>query len=415
MSKFIWFIPVVVVIFLLIDWYVFSGIRSIFINQNRSRKKLIFSLYWGLSIYCIIAFFLFQFFADTSLSRTTSAILSGSFFVVFFTKLFISLFLLVADTKKLVSWVLGYGSTPERIEGKKITRSQFLVKSGMIAGAIPFASMGFGILSGAYDYRIIHQKISLSSLPKAFHGLKIVQISDIHSGSFYNQKAVLGGIEMALREKPDVIFFTGDLVNNRSSEMEDYVELFEKLQAPMGVFSILGNHDYGNYSHWKSDLAKRQNMEDMYAIHKQMNWRLLRNESAILETGTENLGIIGVENWGKSSWMPKLGDMKKALEGTEDVGCKILLSHDPSHWDHEVNTKYHDIELTLSGHTHGMQFGVEVGGIKWSPVKYLYPRWAGLYQEGNQQLYVNRGFGFLAFPGRIGMPPEITVLELVSS
>lgn len=412
MSTYVFFIPALISVFLLLDLYVFSGIKTIVARRDLPSQRLIFSLYWGLSVFAIFAFVTYQLLGDGRLSRTSAAILSGGVFMLFFTKLTIALFLMVADIKRLANWVAGRKTVNQPMAGKKISRSAFLVKSGLIAGAVPFGAMSFGILSGAYDYRIIRQQVKLKTLPRAFHGLRIVQLSDIHSGSFYNKKAVRGGVEMALNERPDLICFTGDLVNNRSTEMKDYMDVFEKLRAPLGVYSILGNHDYGHYANWRSETARKNNMAEMYRIHKELNWRLLRNEHILLKEGSDSIAMIGVENWGKSAWMPKLGDMQKAMAGTEGLSCKILLSHDPSHWDHEVISKYSDISLTLSGHTHGMQFGVEAWGVKWSPVKYFYPRWAGLYEVDDQQLYVNRGFGFLAFPGRIGMPPEITLIEL---
>ncbi|RYZ19046.1 MAG: metallophosphoesterase, partial [Chitinophagaceae bacterium] len=223
--------------------------------------------------------------------------------------------------------------------------------------------------------------------------------------------AVARGVQKVLDLKPDLILFTGDLVNNTSDEMDRFLELFGRLKAPMGVFSTLGNHDYGDYVQWPTADAKRANLERLKSIHAQMGWRLLMNEHVLLERGADRIAVLGIENWGAKARFPKYGKMSEAYPGTEWVPFKILMSHDPSHWDAEVRTRYSDIDLTLAGHTHGMQFGVELPGFRWSPVQYVYKQWAGLYEEGAQKLYVNRGFGFLGYPGRVGILPEISLLE----
>lgn len=242
--------------------------------------------------------------------------------------------------------------------------------------------------------------------------MRIAQVSDIHSGSFFNKTAVKGGVEMLLGEKPDLIFFTGDLVNERTSEVRDYTEMFSKLKAPLGVFSVLGNHDYGDcYSGWTSDAAKAQNLKDMHAVVRNtLGYDLLLNENRTLTVDGASIGLIGVENWGNR--FVQHGDLEKAYAGMEEMPVKLLLSHDPSHWDAKVRPGYPDIDVTFSGHTHGAQFGVELPNFRWSPSQYIYKQWAGLYQEGEQYLYVNRGYGYIGFPGRIGMPPEITIMEL---
>jgi len=293
-----------------------------------------------------------------------------------------------------------------------ISRSEFLMKSGILVAALPMLPLAWGVISTAYDYRIRRQKLVLPNLPKAFHGLKIAQISDVHSGSFYNKKAVLGGVEMLLGEKPDMIFFTGDLVNNVASEMRDYQDIFSKLHADLGVFSTLGNHDYGDYYYGKEDSpAKRKNLQDVIDTHKVMGWDLLMDENRTIKMGADELSIVGVQNWGTGRF-PKKGDLKKALMGTEEKPVKLLLSHDPSHWRAEVlNT---DVDAMFAGHTHGMQFGVRGENFQWSPAKYIYKEWAGLYKEGNSQLYVNTGYGFLGYPGRVGIAPEITIFELAA-
>jgi predicted MPP superfamily phosphohydrolase len=278
-------------------------------------------------------------------------------------------------------------------------------------GGTILATLIYGF-SNKYNYRIRRVKIRFANLPAAFRGLKIVQVSDIHSGSLDNPRKVARGVEMILAEKADMIFFTGDLVNDRTEEMDAYQELFSRLQAPMGVYSILGNHDYGDYTHWPSPQAKAANLQRLKDLQAAMGWKMLNNAHTVLERNGQRIGLIGVENWSAKAHFPRYGDLEKATAGMEEVPFKILLSHDPSHWDARVRPDHPDIDLMLAGHTHGMQFGVEIPGFKWSPIQYAYPEWAGLYRQGKQYLYVNRGYGFLGYPGRVGILPEITVLEL---
>jgi len=320
------------------------------------------------------------------------------------------------DLKRLIEWIVEkagifFGREPVASEGKPISRSEFLVKTGFLVAAVPFISMSYGIIAGAHDYRVRRVKINLKNLPASFDGLTIGQISDIHSGSFYNKRAVKGGVEMLLKEKPDMIFFTGDLVNNLASEVNEYIDVFSKVKAPLGVYSVMGNHDYGEYVKWPNAAARQANINGVIKAHKVMGWDILMNENRILEKNGEKIAILGIENWGTGRW-PKYGKIDQAYRGTENIPVKLLLSHDPSQWDGQVRPGYKDIDVMFAGHTHGFQFGVEVGNIKWSPSKYFYKQWAGLYQEGEQYLYVNRGFGFLGFPGRVGMPPEITIFEM---
>jgi predicted MPP superfamily phosphohydrolase len=305
-------------------------------------------------------------------------------------------------------------SAAKKIPGEPISRSQFFDKAAIAAGLVPFASMVTGILSGATNYRVIHRTIYLPDLPRAFDGMRIGQLSDIHAGSLFHKTAVKGGVEMLLAEKPDVIFFTGDLVNYQTDEINNYVSVFDKVRAPLGVFSTTGNHDYGNYRKWPDVKSKRKNFQEFLAVNRLMGWDLLMNEHRILKSEGEQIAILGVENWGlgPSHRFPKYGKLAQAYEGTGDVPVRILLSHDPSHWDAQIRPEFPGIDLTLSGHTHGFQMGIEVGNFKWSPSQYLFKQWAGLYQESGQYLYVNRGFGCIGYPGRVGMPPELTIIEL---
>ena len=338
----------------------------------------------------------------------------GFFFSFFVFKLFLILFFLLEDIVRIVKFILFV--TLNLFRNKKLKsspdgRRKFVRKAGLFVAAIPFTSMLYGITQGKYNFKVNTVKLSFKNLPKSFENFKIVQISDIHSGSFDDRKAILDGIDLVNKQDPDLILFTGDLVNNDSREIVPFIDDFKKLQAPHGVYSILGNHDYGDYKKWDSENDKMNNMDLLFKYQKEMGFKLLNNENDSINIGEEEIGIYGVENWGNPPF-PQRGDIDKALEGREDVNFKILMSHDPTHWNKKVLQHPAHIDLTLSGHTHGMQFGVEIPGFKWSPIKYIYPQWAGLYEKAGQLLYVNRGFGFLGFPGRVGIWPEITVIEL---
>lgn len=306
-------------------------------------------------------------------------------------------------------------------------RRKFVSQTALALAAIPFLGILHGVLIGKYRYRVVRHTLEFDDLPEEFDGFTITQISDIHSGSFDNKDKLEYGVELINQQGSDVILFTGDLVNNHAGEMEPWVETFKKLKAPMGKYSILGNHDYGDYMSWPSQEAKAANMQRLYQIQEELGFKLLRNENVQLrkpalsgvegpaQSGVEgseaSIDLIGVENWGKG--FAQHGDLAKATRNLSEKGFKILMSHDPSHFDEEVKKFSQFIHLTLSGHTHGMQFGIEIPGwIKWSPASLRYPKWAGLYEELGRYLHVNRGFGFLAFPGRVGIWPEITVLEL---
>jgi predicted MPP superfamily phosphohydrolase len=276
-----------------------------------------------------------------------------------------------------------------------------------------FTTLIYGY-SNKYNYKVKNIQLTYDNLPAGFKGIKILQISDIHSGSFMDKKAVQHGVDMILAQNADIILFTGDLVNDKATEMKEYMDVFNQLKAPMGVYSTLGNHDYGDYVSWPNGgITKAQNLENVKKLHGELGWRLLMNEHVILKRNGDEIALLGIENWSAKARFPKHGRMDLAYPGTEKYPFKILMSHDPSHWDAQVKPDYSDIDLTLSGHTHGMQFGIEIPGFKWSPVQYMYQEWAGLYEDAKQKLYVNRGFGFIGYPGRVGIMPEITVIELI--
>jgi len=333
---------------------------------------------------------------------------------LFFAKLLASVFFLVDDIRRLIQWAAGklfFQRTDGDVGVDTISRSNFLSWLGLGVGGTLFSSLVYGF-SNKYSYEIRRVRLSYDNLPPAFKGLKIVQLSDIHTGSFGDKAAVERGIDKVLKEKPDLILFTGDLVNDVATEMKNYTDVFSRLRAPMGVFSTLGNHDYGDYSWWETKEEKKANLDHLKQIQHDMGWRLLMNEHVALERDGQQIALIGIENWSAKARFPKYGRMDLACAGVEKYPFSILMSHDPSHWDAEVRPKYPDIDLTLAGHTHGMQFGIEIPGIRWSPVQYIYKQWAGLYEEGKQKLYVNRGYGFIGYPGRVGILPEITVIEL---
>jgi predicted MPP superfamily phosphohydrolase len=335
---------------------------------------------------------------------------------LFFAKLIAAIFFLLDDVRRLIMWIMGKvfpGFGVKFVdEAGFINRSAFLSWLGLGIGGTLFGTLVYGF-SNKYNYRLKRIALKYDNLPEAFKGLKVVQLSDIHSGSFTDKAAVQSGIEKILQENPDLILFTGDLVNDRAMEMRDYIDVFRQLKAPLGVYSILGNHDYGDYVQWESAEAKKQNLEHLKRVHQQLGWRLLMNEHVALEKNGQAIGLLGIENWSAKARFPKYGKMDAAYAGAEKYPFKILMSHDPSHWDGEIRQQYRDVDLMLSGHTHGMQFGFETPFFKWSPVQWVYKQWAGLYEEGNQKLYVNRGFGFIGYPGRVGILPEITVIQLV--
>jgi hypothetical protein len=393
---------------LLIDWYIIKAILSLKFKIIEKRKRTFKWLYWGYTILLIIGVFAGIFF---SIKLTARAIILVAFFLTFVSKFFFLPFLFLDDIRRFFIWLSRRAKKTSISPENSIPRSEFIVKAGLVIAAVPLASLSWGITSGAYDYQIIRRKLYLKNLPKSFHGLKLAQISDIHSGSFYNRKAVLGGVELLLSEKPDLILFSGDLVNNLATEMKDYQDIFSKVKAPLGVFSVLGNHDYGDYYFGKDPSAvKAKNFEDVKKIHQLMGWDLLLDEHRKVKVDNESIGILGCQNWGAGRFIQK-GDLEKTLAGTDDLPVKLLMSHDPSHWRAKI-LNHPDIDVTFSGHTHGMQFGVKTKDFQWSPVEYIYKEWAGFYKEKHQQLYVNVGYGFLGYPGRIGILPEITIFEL---
>ena len=401
------------VFFLLIDAYLFQAVLAVSKDWSPLWKGVLRYGFWIPTVVCLGALAWWAFADPYKYGSGFRNVLITILFATYFSKFIGILFVFIDDIQRGVRWVVSVinGSVGDKLPGESITRSEFLTKAALVATAVPFGAMAYGVISGAHDYRVRRVTVNLPNLPKAFDGIRIGQVSDIHSGSFWNKTAVKGGVEMMLGEKPDMIFFTGDLVNNESSEIREYFDVFNKLKAPLGVFSVTGNHDYGDYYNWASAEAKKENFGKLVAAHREMGYDILMNENRFLEQSGEKIAILGIENWGAGRWT-KYGQLAKAHEGTEEASVKLLLSHDPSHWDAQVRPNYNDIDVAFAGHTHGFQFGIEIPGFKWSPSQYVYKQWAGLYKEDNQYLYVNRGFGYLGYPGRIGMPPELTIIEL---
>mgnify|MGYP001367483489 FL=1 len=290
-------------------------------------------------------------------------------------------------------------------------RRLFISQLSILLASIPASALFFGMLRGKYNYKVIKHQLSFNRLPKDFNGFKIVHISDFHCGSFDNKEKLTYGIDLINKQKPDIILFTGDMVNNIADEILPWKSLISSLNAPYGKYAVLGNHDYGDYNSWNSDEEKIENFKKLITLQNEMGFKLLNNTSEIININQSTIDLIGVENWG--SGFKQKGNLDLALANTKANDFKILMSHDPTHWKEKVLTHKQHIDLTLSGHTHGMQFGIEIPGIiKWSPAKYRYKHWAGIYQEFNQIINVNRGFGFLAYPGRVGIYPEITLITL---
>jgi uncharacterized protein len=399
----------------LLDLYIFQVVKHLTANATEKTKLWVHGSYWFISISALVVLGLMSMINYDTWPKTMRMYVFAIIIGIFIAKLIAAIFFLLDDLRRLVIFVIGLIAKNSNTElpqsSDTISRSTFLSWMGSIVGTGLFGTLLYGF-KNKYNYEVKRVQLSFANLPAAFKGLKIVQISDVHSGSFNDQAAVQAGIDKIMAEKADLILFTGDLVNDRHNEMLDYQQLFAQLKAPMGVFSTLGNHDYGDYVQWESPAEKMDNLNKLKKLQADMGWRLLMNEHVALEKNGEKIALLGIENWSNRRNFSRYGKMKDAHAGTAQYPFKILMSHDPTHWDAEVRTSYGDVDLTLAGHTHGMQWGFEIPGFKFSPVQWVYRQWAGLYEEGNQKLYVNRGFGCIGYPGRFGILPEITVLEL---
>lgn len=406
---------VFVVLMILLDSYVFQAIKTVSHSASPKTRTIIFSIFWAISVLAIVGFLIFIFTGSDFLNKKIRTYLFATILGLFFAEFVAIVFFLVDDVRRLIQWASGklfFNNTEgEVINEDGISRSVFLSWLGLAAGGTLFGSLVYGF-SNKYNYKVKKIALKFDNLPPSFKGLRLLHFSDVHSGSFTNKSAVMRGVNKIIAEKADIVIFSGDLVNDKTTEMADYMDVFSKVTAPMGVYSTFGNHDYGDYVSWpQNGVTKEQNLKNLEKVHADMGWRLLMDEHVALEKNGEQIALIGIQNWSAKARFPKYGNMAKAYAGSEKYPFKILISHDPSHWDAQVRPQYGDVDLTLSGHTHGMQFGIEIPGFKWSPVQYVYKEWDGLYEEGKQKLYVNPGFGFIGYPGRVGILPEITVIE----
>lgn len=398
------------IILLLVDLFAFQAFKYVLGSSGKTAKILAYVIYWSVPV-ITISFIVGAFTGWTdNLPNAFKVILRALIFILYFSKLLVALLMMIDDLRRLIFGALNLGFKDHW--NLSTERSSWMPYAALLLGAIPAITLSYGMALNPYRYKLWKTKLAFKDLHPDLSGFKIVQISDIHSGSFLLKEPVENSIKMINEQKPDIVFFTGDLVNAIASEMEPFVEMFSKIQAPLGVYSIVGNHDYGDYHNWDNKEDKVKNFEALKEMHKKLGWTLLLNEHRQVQVKDAVLNIIGVENYSSHPRFPKYGDLHKATADLTGGSFNVLLSHDPSHWDDQVIKDYKHIELTLSGHTHGFQFGVEIPGFKWSPIQYVYPRWSGLYKEESQYLYVNRGLGYLGYPGRVGILPEITLLTL---
>ena len=387
-----------VVICGLIDFYAFQAFRTL------SKSSWLTWLYWVTSI-IVISNFIYQINdLQNNQGFTTPISYSLGFFLAFLVfKLVLVFFMFGEDIIRLPQAIYRYFTLDNSSEvGYMVSRRNFISKIALGVAAIPFISLLYGMYKGKYNFKVLKYTLSFDDLPDAFDGYRITQISDIHSGSFDNKEKVAYAVDLINEQASDIILFTGDIVNNKATELLPWKSIFSKLNAKDGMFSVLGNHDYGDYVSWSSEVEKAENLKDLMRIQKEMGFDLLLNESRFIEKNGQRIAILGVENWGKG--FKQKGDLSKASETVDANDFKVLMSHDPTHWEEQVIDDDYHYHLTLSGHTHGMQFGIEIPGlIKWSPVKWRYKYWAGMYKQAGQYINVNRGFGVLAYPGRVGI------------
>ncbi len=400
---------------LLFDLYVFRVIHKQVQTGRKWIKIAIYSIYWIIPAIYMATPFYFRYFmhGHDAKSELNRLFFFASFAVFYVPKLIIMAFQALEDGARILAWIAKRVSPVESKTHKKaagISRSVFISRMGLFISAVPFTSLIYSIAIGRFNFKLNKQTLYFDRLPKAFDGYKIVQFSDLHAGSLIGQQAEFKkAMEMINEQNADIIVFTGDMVNDVAEELDDWIELLSTLKAKVGKYSIFGNHDYGNYNWWENDEKKSANVDKLKQYHEKIGFNLMLNSSEIMEKDGEKIALLGVENWGERNF--QYGRLDIAQEKVKDIPFKILLSHDPSHWDNQVVEKT-DIALTLSGHTHGMQMALNFGGYTWNPISHKFKRRNGLYFEGNQQLYVNTGLGYIDFPGRIGADPEITVFEL---
>ena len=385
---------------LIVDIYSFQAIKTV----SKKKVRLTYILVNGILYFLLF----FQIFFVENVRE--SALLTYNFtllFILFVSKTILILFLFPEDILRVLKFLFS------KIQNKKIdnTRRKFISNLSLAVAAIPIPIMIHGITRGRYNFKVIKHEIGFKDLPESFDGYTITHLSDFHCGSFESRSKLKYAIDLVNEQNSDLIAFTGDFVNNSYTEILPWIDEFKKINSKDGKFSILGNHDYGDYYDWGNEENKKLGFKKLIEIQNELGFKVLRDESVHIKKNNEKISLVGVENWGDG--FKKKGDIDKAINGLDESDFKIVLSHDPSHWDKILVDHKEKFNLTLSGHTHGMQFGIEIPGfIKWSPVKYRYKYWAGLYERSNQFINVNRGFGVLGFPGRVGIWPEITVIKL---
>lgn len=395
---------VLLAVFFIIEIYVYQAIRNITTNNYIRIGYWVFTLLaYGIILYWILTF------NRASRDHQQIQLMVSAVMIFVFPKLLSVIFLLIGDFTRFVEFGFKYFTAKENYFPE---RRKFISTTALAAAGIFSALAIDGIIFGKYRHTVRKVKLRFKNLPESFKGYKIVQISDVHSGSFFNPQKLQKAIDLINEQDADVVLFTGDMVNNYADEFKPFIPLFKSIKAKDGKFSILGNHDYGDYGAWNSREEKAQNIPTLKNYQAEAGFKLLRNENIALEKNGEKIYLLGVENWGIKPF-PQYGDLDKALVGVPENAIKVLMSHDPTHFDEVVKKHKTHVHLTLSGHTHGMQFGLDLKNIKWSPVKFKYKKWADLYESEGKYLYVNRGFGVIAYPGRVGINPEITVIELV--
>ena len=397
-----WIIPIV--LYILIDIYAFQAIKTI------SKNHFIHGVY-VLSSVAILVFFMYAITSPDARTNPKMMYVYGLFLALFVPKIIAVVVMFGEDVIRVfvgVFYKIGGGSDASFMP----SRRKFVSTVALGVAAIPFAALLYGMIKGKYNYKVLQYTLEFEDLPSSFDGYTLTQISDIHSGSFDNPEKVKYAVDLVNKQQSDLILFTGDLVNNVAQEMDAWKDTFATLKAKDGVYSVLGNHDYGDYVSWESAEKKQENLQALIALQKDMGWDVLLNESRTIKKNQQAIKLVGVENWGEGGFK-KAGDLEKACADVSAQDFTILMSHDPSHWQSRVKENPKNIQLTLSGHTHGMQFGIEIPGwFKWSPVKYRYQNWAGIYKEFGRYINVNRGFGYLGYPGRVGIWPEVTVITL---
>ncbi len=407
-----------IVVLFFADLYLWSALRKTIFNYHFWHKYVVTFLFWlpMMMVAVLIIASVFRPIQDWNDVLRTYWI--GFILVFYIAKMFPLLFLLIADLWRVIQKIPVFASKKQRrgiLEEKEgISRSKFLQYMGYLSGGLVLGTMLTGMFKWVYEFNVVHEKLSCGRLPKNFDGLRIVQISDLHLGTWNSEKPLMEAIKRIMALKPDLILFTGDLVNFTTKEAFRFEKILSMIKAPMGVYATLGNHDYGDYVSWPSKAAKQRNMNQLYAFYKRLGWKLLNNRHVRFTRGNQQIALVGSENWGAHLRFPRRGNLKKATFGLEPDMFKLLMTHDPSHWNYVVIPENYDMDLTLSGHTHGFQFGIEYKDFKWSPAQYMYKEWAGLYTDkaSGRQIYVNRGLGSIGYPGRIGILPEITLLEL---